>query len=113
MHAEDGHAAVDHVHAVQGSDISNRSAAADIHLSKLRSLEKDIVVIKHPADRGDILCVGIIGPGFAAGAGELVQDNSSAKISTVLFLERVGVHRIKTGAHIGGKHTAVFQCSAK
>lgn len=57
----------------------------DPHPDPRCSLEKYIVIVENLADSCHILSVSIIGTGFSAGSGKLVQHNTSSKICRILF----------------------------
>ena len=62
---------------------------------------------------GDVFRIGIVGTGFAPGAGELVQHQALAKVGYVLLVESRCIQRIERAAHIAGKHRAVGQGAAQ
>ena len=66
VHAQDGHTAVDHFHAVLGQYVGNGTAAACVDLTHLRHLEAHMIVIEYPAQLCDILRVGVIGAALSA-----------------------------------------------
>ena len=113
MHVQDGYAAVHDVHAVEGGDVGDGSAAAGIDLAQLSGLEDNAAVIHDAADPAEVLGVGIVGAGFSAGAGELVEDQAVAQECGVLLLKDAGVERIEARADIRGKHAAGAQAAAQ
>ena len=69
MHVLHGHAAVNDFHSIVCQDVGNRASASLIYFSKFCRLIRDIGIIQHPADPGNILRIGIIGAGFSPAPG--------------------------------------------
>ena len=47
VHVEDSHAAVDDIHAVEGENVGDRPAAADVDLAELRRLRAHGSVVEY------------------------------------------------------------------
>ena len=100
MHTENRNTAVNYFHTIKSCDKSDGSAAANVNLTKLSSLEANLMVVKNSADSCNILSIGIIGSGFSTGTCKLVENNTSSKISRVLFLKSFCKCRIIAGTYI-------------
>ena len=113
MHGEDRHAAVDDVHAVEGADVGDGSAAAHVNLAQLGSLPGDVALFHDAAQAGDEFGVGIVGAGLAPAAGKLVVAHAAAEEGGVLLFKGRGVERIKARAHVAAEHAAGSQRAAQ
>ena len=112
MHAQHRHAAVNDVHAVEGHDVGDGTAATQVNPAQLRCLEADLVLVQHCPEPAQVLCAGIIGAGLAPGAGEFHQHHALAKIGAVLLVVGTGIEAVKGRADIRGQHVGVGQAAA-
>ena len=90
MHIQHRYAAVDDFHAVIRHDIGNRSAAADIHLSKLCELIRHTFPIEDRAQIRDIFRVRVIGTAFAAASRKFVEGKTVREERGAAFFKRIG-----------------------
>ena len=113
MHREDGHAGVDHLHAVFSEDIGDRTAAARADAAELAGLEGHAGLVHDVADEREVLGVGVVGTALAARARELVEAQAVAHDGGILLLKAVGVELVEPGGNVGGEHAARGEATAE
>lgn len=79
VHTQHSHTAVNDFHSIKSRNIGNGSASAYIYLSKLCSLECDLMIVKNLPYSCNIFCICIIRTGFSSGSCKFVQNNSSSQ----------------------------------
>ena len=107
VHGDDGHADIHRVDVHVGDVLSDRPAAADVHLAEFRRLPDDALLCKHLPDFAQKLCRGIVGAALAARTRELADARPARDHRGVLLLvcaREVGVisRRHVCGEALGG-----------
>ena len=111
MHVEHSHTAIDHIHIIGRRNISDRTAAPFIYLSKFGKLIRHFLFIKNPSDTRNILCPRIITSGFSPSTRIFIKYDAMSKICGVFLFKYRSIQRIISRTHIRRKHFRTGQCA--